>query len=226
VLALGVAAESFAKDQGPATYLYSGLSEHQKTLFRAYVDSRVGQPSGRAESFYQDYWKNTLNTGEPTVFAAVTHALEHTQLSNGETALDEVDQITVISGDIPQNPSYEQFNLKLTWKDGAYWDFWRAGFTYRIGHGHEGETGLSLLSSSQGLHLLFAKDATTNGHAHVDYRAIGLGDILGAGEGHLTPYNADVRAIGPERDGLGTPINNHDRHVQWYGDLPGYVRNE
>jgi len=226
VLSTAALPKSLAEDHGPATVVYSGLSDHQKALFRAYVDSRVGQAPGRSETFYQTYWKETLNSGEPATFAAVTQALEHTALQGGLNALGEIDQVIAIAGDIPENPSSLQFNLQIVWKAGAYQVFSSNGFTYRIGSGHPGETGLSVLSSSEGLHLLFAKDGTANGHVHVDYRSVGLSDVLGMGEGHMNAYNSDVRAIGPESDWLGNLINNYDRHTQWFGVISGYVRNE
>jgi hypothetical protein len=211
---------ALAADQGPATFVYSYLSDHQKALFHAYAAAHRG---GRAVSD-ETYWDQTLNTGEPTTFAAVTHALERTQLGQGLNGLDEIEQITEISGDVPEKPSSEQFNLKVIWKNGSYQAFQAVGFTYRIGTGHDGETGLSVLSSSEGLHLLWAKDGSASGHAHVDYRGIGLGDILGGGEGHLTAHGADIRAIGPERDWMGNIINNFARHEAWFGDFTGYVR--
>lgn len=70
-----------------------------------------------------------------------------------------------------------------------------------------------------GLHLLFNEKNPGVGHVHVDYR--------GLGKGHLKPYNTDVRAIGPERSRiwpfLGKPISNYDRHVKWYGPIPGWI---
>lgn len=215
-------AVSLAQDNGPATVIYSSLSDHQKALFRAYVDKHAS--GAHEESFYQSYWSQTLSTGEPTTFASITHALEHTSIGNGRSGLDDIDQVVAIFGDIPQNPSYQQFNLEVVWKAGAYDDFVAASFTYRPGTGHTGETGLSLLSSSEGLHLLFAKDGTANGHIHIDYRLFSLGDVFGGGEGHMMPYNSDVRAVGPERDTYGNVIDNHARHVQWWGALPGYMR--
>jgi hypothetical protein len=217
-VAFFASAVAFAQDTGPATFHYVSLSPAQKALFAKYVSAHAG-----ARGSDQDYWENTLNTGEPTTFAAVTHAMEHTQVGSG-TLLDYVDSVTTIQGDIPSNPSAEQFNLAVVWKSGVVQSLEAVGYSYRIGSGHDGEWGLSYASGSTGLHLLFANDGSANGHAHVDYRQFTLGDILGGGEGHMKPYGADVRQIGPETDDSGTPINNLDHHQSWFGELAGFER--
>jgi RHS repeat-associated protein len=151
---------------------------------------------------------NGLSSVQQTTFAAITHALEVTTLSNNTSALSEVESVNSI------NAKSGDFSIGVTWKDGAKELFKDSGFAWRPGYGHEGENGLTEGRSSTGLHVLFGDKDPRIGHVHIDYRGIG--------EGHFKQYNSDVRAVGPEKSG-GRPINNYERYKSWYGPLPGYV---
>jgi RHS repeat-associated protein len=145
-----------------------------------------------------------LSAGQQTNFAAITHALEVTTLSNGASGLSEVKSVTSIG----------KVDIGVTWNAGAKQAFKDSGFAWRPGWGHSGENGVTLGRSTTGLHLLFGDKDVGVGHAHIDYR--------GLGEGHYQQYNSDVRAVGPEKSG-GRPISNYERYKSWFGPIPGYV---
>jgi hypothetical protein len=201
---------------------FDSLSKLQRSCFQRYVARELNQPVTEAAA--RSYWSSRLSASQVTTYAAITHALESTRVGAVSNGLRQVDAITEIRGEIPSAASAEQFNLGIVWRDGAYDRFRSAGFWWRIGSGHEGETGLSYHSGSTGLHLLFSSTSYRDGHVHVDYRSAGASDLFGWVEGHFEPYNADVRAVGPESELLGKLISNYDRHLRWFGAIRGYRR--
>jgi hypothetical protein len=220
VLVVSSGAQAFAVSPSSTKLGYDDLSQAQKTLLHQYLEKNYG-PSVNDRTA----WESTLPDGVPTTFAAITQALEHTPLASGKTALSLMTSVTEIHGEVDGAKSEEQFNVAVTWSPTAYDELQQVGFAYRIGWGHAGEHGLSYQSESTGLHLLFGDQDATIGHAHVDYRASGVMDIIsGDPEGHFKSYNSDVRAVGPEADEqTGSTIDNYARHVHWYGSIPGFV---
>jgi RHS repeat-associated protein len=181
---------SFNGNDTLGTIEWSKLSPEQQVLV----------PNGAAG------W-NALSATQQANFAAVTQALQKTILADKTTALSLVTKVTAIN----------LFNIDVTWKEGAQELLQKSGFEYRLGWGHEGESGLTLHGSSQGLHLLFNDKNAGIGDIHIDYR-----NFYKWWEGHMDDkHNSDVRAIGPQTSG-GEPINNYQRYKQWFGPIPGY----
>ncbi len=149
---------------------------------------------------------NDLSAAQQTNFAAITHALDVTKLSDGTSGLSQVSKVTEIGAT----------GIAVNWKTGAKDAFKGSGFSWRPGWGHAGENGLTRGGSITGLHLLFGHKNAGVGHVHIDYR--------GLWEGHYKPYNSDVRAVGPEIPRFShRPINNYERYKSWYGPIPGYI---
>jgi RHS repeat-associated protein len=134
-------------------------------------------------------------------YAAITHALEETKLSNGTTGLSQVKSVTDIG------PT----GIGVSWNKGAAKAFEDSGFKSRWGLGHPGESGMIGMPTAngikgsfwqaQGIHVLFNDaDKGASGHVHIDYRS---------GPAHYRAGNDDVRA-------------NYATYKQWFGTLPGY----
>ncbi len=190
---------------GDFTVLVSGPTSGFNAQQRAAQNQTWSGLSSAQQALVQGGQKawNSLSAGQRTNFSAITYALQVTILSNGAPALSEVKSVTSIG----------QADIGVTWSAGAKQDFEDSGFSWRLGYGHKGENGLSLGGSAVGLHLLFGNKDAGVGHVHIDYRGIG--------EGHFKPYDADVRAVGPEHLG-GRPISNYERYKSWFGPIPGY----
>lgn len=189
---------------------YSALTPAQKALFSTFV---TAQNEGSTPD--ETYWDTKLEDSQALTFVAITHAMEHTELSDQKPALSLIKSVEEISGSADGAKSFQQFNLKVIWEKDAEAQMRKVGFRWRMGHGHDGEHGISHHSGIRGLHLLFNNKDGTLGHMHVDYRW-----LL---EGHSKPYNADVRANGPQVGALsGFPICNRCRHEKWYGKIEGW----
>ena len=152
----------------------------------------------------EDSW-NALSAAQQANYAAITHALEVTKLSNGASALSEVDGVKAIDNE----------DIEVAWKKGAEAAFKASGFVSRPGLGHDGESGMigkptdkgikGSFWQQEGMHVLFNDaDKGTTGHVHIDYRS---------GLAHFENGNSDVRAIKP---------NNYETYKSWYGSIPGY----
>jgi hypothetical protein len=138
--------------------------------------------------------------GAQANYAAITHALEETKLSNGATGLSEVKNVTSIG------PT----GIAVNWNAGAAKAFEDSGFRSRPGL-HPGESGMIGMPTAngikgsfvqaQGIHVLFS-DANkgASGDVHIDYRW---------GPAHYFSGNDDVRA-------------NYATYKKWFGSLPGY----
>jgi hypothetical protein len=170
---------------------------------------------------YQAHQGSQVSTlSEITTFISITHALEHTNIWVFDNALELVDEITEVNGEIIGARPARQFNIAVKWKENTPKYFEASGFLYRVGWDHGGEWGLSLLSSSHGVHVLFSRQNRRIGHVHVDYRML----TKRGAQGHYQFYDADVRAVGPEVEITGKPIDNYSRHTLWFGEIPGYKR--
>lgn len=202
--------------------LFFGMSPRQRKLYKEYVHRRMklAIDAERGDDFYFWAFQTQLPRGDALTFVAITQALEATRLPAGGNGLEQVDGITSITGERPGESGAAQFNIGLRWKPLADLAFRAALFTPRMGLGHDGEYGLSYLSSSAGLHLLFGSDGSTSGHAHVDYRYVSAGDLLNWGEGHFQTYGADISKVGPETS-WGIPIDSYARHRSWFGPIAG-----
>jgi RHS repeat-associated protein len=136
-------------------------------------------------------------------YAAITHALEETTLSNGTTGLSQVKSVTEIG------PT----GIGVTWNAGAAGAFEASGFASRPGKGHPGESGMigaptasgkiqGGFFQAKGVHVLFKdSDKGATGHVHIDYR--------GLFSGHFGGANDDVR-------------QNYQTYKRWFGSIPGY----
>jgi len=147
---------------------------------------------------------DALSGTQQANFAAITHGLEVTKLSNGASALSEIKSVTAIN----------DTNIAVAWNAGAAKALQASGFASRPGWGHPGESGMIGIPTAngkikgsffqaQGIHALF-NDANkgATGHVHIDYR--------GLFSGHYGGANADVR-------------QNYQTYKQWFGPIPGYV---
>jgi hypothetical protein len=206
------------------------LSRRQQELLATFQKSEGFE--GTAEQFWDELGKD--NSIQRTFFYT-TEAMERRHVKNGQTVLDQIESIEDVAGSMPGKHSAEQFNIKVKWKAPAGGNkamkdqFKTKGWTDRFSSDHPGEFGIQEKNKGyRGLHLLFSKD-TNEGHVHVDFRGTNWFEAMmtklrlkflvppGLKKGHFDARNADIGAIGPEKEG-GVPISNLDWFVQNYND--------
>jgi len=199
----------------------TAFSDQQKILLKDYCLSKFDKEN------LQDCW-DLLAKSQKSTFFGVTHGLMHASLGKSGNGLNLVEEVIEINGEDPSLKSARQFNLEVTWRSDAWSTLLNSDFKRRPGSGHPGEVGWGEgRSGFRGAHLLFASKDFRKGHVHIDYRPSNWAQVLlrysihGDSHGHFDPYNADVRAIGPQRDRSEGDIlfNNLDLHQKWYGDL-------
>jgi len=145
-------------------------------------------------------WK-ALSAGAQVNYAAITHALEGTKLSDGTTGLSEIKKVREIGAT----------GVGVEWKQGAAKAFKDSGFVSRWGLHHPGESGMigkptdngikGSFWQAQGIHVLFNEaDEGATGHVHIDYRS---------GLAHYGDANTEVR-------------HNYRTYKEWFGPIPGY----
>jgi hypothetical protein len=204
---------------------YEALSDGQLRLLETLKESR--QYTGDLESFWYVLGKD--NTAQRTFFA-VTDAMEHRKTKNGETALDQIEAIEDVEGQEKDKASAEQFNIKVRWKapppgmKSIREQFETPDYSGRLSADHPGEVGVQEKNSGyRGLHLLFQKDNEREGHVHIDFRKTSWFEAVMTKlhlkflipkflkKGHFDPGNADLGAVGPEKE-KGKPISN----LEWF----------
>jgi hypothetical protein len=229
VLSFFVALSVFSTKTTAASFttqsLIQGLSPAQKSLLYGYqlTHQRALQTTSINENgFGAERLQLDLSTSQLTTLTAITHALEHTRLADGTSALSIVRAVTEIHGRIKRASLAHQYNISVIWRDDAVTKFQQAGFQERVGWGHGGMWGMSYHTLPLGLHVLFSKKDNRVGSIHVDYRNFGFYVWRGRPEGHFSLRDVDVTAVGPDIDhSTGKPINNAQRHEQWFGTIPG-----
>ena len=213
---------------------YDALTVRQKELLATYQKSKNFVGTG------QQFWNyigkdNTLQRA----FFGTTEAMEHRYAKGGVKVIDLVDSITDIAGieKGEQPTTAEQFNIAIKWKAPPKGVkkvrdlFDTKDFGNRVSAYHPGESGVQEKKpgGGSGLHLLFAEDGSNNGHAVIAFRKVSvfeavmtflhLGFLVPGGlkKGHFSEADADLGAIGPEKD-HGKPINNLEWFAKTYDD--------
>jgi hypothetical protein len=165
----------------------------------------------------------SLDASQQAAYFSITHAL--TKVEGYGDALNLVEDVQEIHGQEKRFSSSRQFNLEVNWRLEAYETLKRGGINPRPGAGHPGERGLGEgRLGHTGIHFLFSEKNLKAGHVHVDYRPSTWIRVLEreifrkeSSHGHFDPYNADVRAVGPQTDEHHNAYNNLQLHEDWYG---------
>jgi RHS repeat-associated protein len=95
---------------------WKDLSEEQRRVFQTYADNynKTNESSRSSEEIY-----NTLNESQMATLESVTYALEHTNVSGGGNALQQVAGVTGIAGEVKGESGDKQFRLFAELTPGA-----------------------------------------------------------------------------------------------------------
>jgi RHS repeat-associated protein len=218
----------------PSGEKFEDLTKEQLRVFQTYVDQ---QNKGRETSLSAAEVYKGLSKSQQTTFSAVTHALENSTVTDKDgksvSALSFVEGVTQITGAFGDDPNAgvggsEQFRLLVSLKQGATEALEKSkefdekditsGHIFKDGKvtSVDGNLRQNANGFSARLQISFNGTNPLVADIDVDYRKqLGLFNLSDK-EGHLKPYNSDVRAVGPETSG-GKPINNLERHNARYG---------
>jgi hypothetical protein len=200
---------------------FTELSPEQQRLLRDWAGhySKLTGESVEAEQLY-----NAARMSQRTTFDAVTHALQHTPLTdvNGQpmgTALDLVAGLEQVAGQEPDASGDRQFRLYVLLKPGAFRtlasskEFFRERDNAMYHHGYPYNFRMKGTPSVQ---ISGSRDFT-RADIDVDYRSSDFPQFVF--NGHLSAANSDVRA--------GDNLERHDSRwsgfVGWWRDLFGFL---
>lgn len=197
---------------------YASLRPEQKRLVDDWFQrfSATLQKQVNAEEGY-----NNLPLSARTTFGAVTHALLTTRLTNdggqsvSESAIDMVDKIDSVAGEIRGARGDEQYRLYVQMKPGALERLTRSREFKRSVDNIVYHKGYPIcfrgVESAPSIQISLSRDAT-RADIDVDYRSSRFPVMLI--NGHLTASNSDVRAK-----------DNDERHNRQWAGLQNWWRN-
>ncbi len=183
---------------------WSDLSAEQRRVFQSYVDqyNEDNKSTMSAEEVY-----GTLSESQMSTFESVTYALEHTQLVDQQgnslgNALQQVQGVTEIAGEVPGVGGDKQFRLYADMKPGGIEAFASTpGFEYSsnnflgIQFLHKGfpdsyrqKRDADIKGMEAGLQPSYSKDKSKS-DIDIDY-------FPRTDRRHTKPFNSDVRYPG------------------------------
>jgi hypothetical protein len=217
--AIALAAEPAQKSKIPEFKFagnFEGLTAAQQRLITDWV-SRVSKLTGKALDPASVYDNAAISPR--TTFEAVTHALVHTALT-GEagtplgSALDLVDSLEAVQGEVPGARGDLQFRMYARLKAGAV-DTLDKCQEFTLGENKTYHKGYPLSYRQAGgapsIQLSVSKDGS-RADIDVDYRSTKFPSVLV--NGHLSSANSDIRAG-----------DNIDKHNQRWSGLSDWWRN-
>lgn len=213
------AAEPAKKSQVPEFKFagnLEGLTAAQQLLIKDWV-ARVSKLTGKKLDPAQVY--DNAPISPRTTFEAVTHALVHTALTDDAgkplgSALDLVDSLEAVQGEVPGARGDLQFRMYARLKPGAL-DTLDKCREFTLGENKTYHRGYPLSYRQAGgapsIQISVSKDGA-RADIDVDYRSTKFPSVLV--NGHLSSANSDVRAG-----------DNIDKHNQRWSGLSDWWRN-
>ncbi|MCU0245705.1 MAG: hypothetical protein MUC42_03975, partial [Bryobacter sp.] len=191
---------------------FDGLAPAQKGLVRKWAEEyqKIYQQPLDPKKFY-----DKLPFSTRTTFEAVTHALSRSALTSGSgkpygTALDLIEMVERVAGNVPGARGDSQFRIYVYLKPGAVDKLYNSREFKRERDNTVYHIGFPINFRQQGgVPSIQFSIARTGRRADIDVDYRPSGGVQALTSGHLTAANSDVRAG-----------NNHQRHVaRWEGFL-------